>query len=36
MNYKIAFIAPYMEMAKLFSEVCQEFNKEIIIEVGDL
>lgn len=36
MKYKIAFIAPYMEMAKLFSEVSQEFNKDIIIEIGDL
>ena len=36
MKYNIAFIAPYKEMANLFSEVCQEFNKKIIIKVGDL
>jgi len=36
MKSNIAFIAPYQEIANLFSEVCQEFNKEIIIEIGDL
>jgi len=33
---KIAFIAPYREMADLFLEVCHEFNRQIIIEIGDL
>jgi len=36
MKSNIAFIAPYEEITNLFSEVCQEFNKEIIIEIGDL
>jgi len=33
---KIAFIAPYREMADLFLEVCHEFNRQIVIEIGDL
>ncbi|MCJ7657316.1 MAG: sigma 54-interacting transcriptional regulator [Candidatus Atribacteria bacterium] len=36
MSYEIAFISPYKKMGELFSEICQEFNKEIIIKVGDL
>ena len=36
MKNKIAFIAPYKEMAKLFLEVCNEFNRKIVIEIGDL
>ena len=36
MKNKIAFIAPYREMADLFLEVCHEFNRQIIIEIGDL
>src|SRR5665648_759719 len=31
MSYSIAFIAPYKKMGELFSEICQEFNKKIII-----
>ena len=36
MKNKIAFIAPYREMADLFLEVCHEFNRQIVIEIGDL
>jgi len=36
MSYLIAFIAPYKKMGELFSEICQEFNKKIIIKIGDL
>lgn len=36
MSYHIAFIAPYKEMADLFLEVCREFDKEMIIKIGDL
>ena len=36
MSYSIAFIAPYKKMGELFSEICQEFNKKIIIKIGDL
>ena len=36
MHYSIAFIAPYKKMGELFSEICQEFNKKIIIKIGDL
>jgi PAS domain S-box-containing protein len=36
MKYKIAFIAPYKEMAELFLKVCDEFNRKIVIEIGDL
>jgi len=34
--YSIAFIAPYKKMGELFSEICQEYNKNIIIKIGDL
>ncbi len=30
------FIAPYKKMGELFSEICQEINKKIIIKIGDL
>lgn len=36
MSCLIAFIAPYKKMGELFSEICQEFNKKIIIKIGDL
>ena len=36
MSYSIAFIAPYPKMGELFSEICQETNKKIIIKIGDL
>lgn len=36
MKYKIGFIAPYRELADIFSEVCNEFNKRIIVKIGDL
>ena len=36
MPYTIAFISPYRKMGELFSEICQEFNKKIIIKIGDL
>jgi len=36
MSYSIAFIAPYKKMGELFSEICQEHNKNIIIKIGDL
>ena len=36
MSYSIAFIAPYKKMGELFSEICQEYNKKIIIKIGDL
>jgi len=36
MSYSTAFIAPYKKMGELFSEICQEFNKKIIIKIGDL
>jgi len=36
LHYSIAFIAPYKKMGELFSEICQEFNKKIIIKIGDL
>ena len=36
MKYKIGFIAPYRELADIFSEVCNEFNKKIIVKIGDL
>jgi hypothetical protein len=32
----IAFIAPYKKMGELFSEICQEFDKKIMIKIGDL
>src|SRR5690554_3753964 len=36
MKYKIGFIAPYRELADIFLEVCNEFNKRIIVKIGDL
>ena len=36
MPYKIVFISPYQKMADLFLEVCHEFNKDIIVKIGDL
>lgn len=36
MNYSIAFIAPYKKLGELFSEVCQEINKDIPVVIGDL
>ena len=36
MSYSIAFIAPYKKMGELFSEICQEYNKNIIVKIGDL
>jgi len=36
MSNSIAFIAPYKKMGELFLEVCQEFNKKIIVKIGDL
>jgi len=36
LSYSIAFIAPYKKMGELFSEICQEYNKNIIIKIGDL
>jgi len=37
MSCSIAFVAPYKKMGELFSEICQEFNKKIIIKIiGDL
>ncbi len=36
MNYSIAFIAPYKKLGELFSEVCQELNKNIPVVIGDL
>jgi transcriptional regulator with PAS, ATPase and Fis domain len=32
----VALMAPYPEMAELAREICKEFEKPIIIEVGDL
>src|SRR5690554_642021 len=32
----IAFIAPYKKLADLFSEICQELDKDIYVEIGDL
>ena len=34
--HSIAFVAPYKKMGELFSEICQEYNKNIIIKIGDL
>jgi len=34
--YSIAFIAPYKKLGELFSEVCQEINKDIPVVIGDL
>ena len=36
MNYSIAFIAPYKKLGELFSEVCQEIDKDIQVIIGDL
>jgi PAS domain S-box-containing protein len=36
MKYKIGFIAPYRELADIFLEACNEFNKKIVIKIGDL
>jgi len=36
MSNSIAFIAPYKKMGELFSEICREINKKIIIKIGDL
>jgi len=36
MYYSIAFIAPYKKLGELFSEVCQELNKNIPVVIGDL
>ena len=36
MSYTITFISPYKKMGELFSEICQEFNKNIIVKIGDL
>ncbi len=36
MSYNIVFISPYQKMADLFLEVCQEFNKNIVVKIGDL
>lgn len=36
MKNNIGFIAPYEELANLFSEVCLEFDREITIKIGDL
>jgi transcriptional regulator with PAS, ATPase and Fis domain len=32
----VALIAPYQEMAEIAREICNEFEKPIVIEVGDL
>jgi PAS domain S-box-containing protein len=36
MAYSIAFIAPYKKMGELFSDVCKELKKNILIDIGDL
>jgi len=36
MSCSIAFISPYKKMGELFSEICREFNKKIVIKIGDL
>ncbi len=36
MDNKIAFIAPYKKLGELFTEVCQELNKDIPVYIGDL
>ncbi len=36
MCHSIAFIAPYKRLGELFSEVCQEINKDIQVVIGDL
>lgn len=34
--YSIGFIAPYAELGDLFAEVCQDLQKNILIQTGDL
>ena len=34
--YPVALIAPYQEMAEIAREICTEFQKPILIEIGDL
>ena len=36
MPYSIGCIAPYQELGDLFSEVCRELEKKLVIRVGDL
>ncbi len=36
MENKIAFIAPYKKLGELFTEVCQQLNKDIPVYIGDL
>ncbi|GAG56440.1 unnamed protein product [marine sediment metagenome] len=36
MSFSIVFIAPYKKLGELFSEVCQEINKDIPVVIGDL
>ena len=36
MYYSIAFIAPYKKLGDLFSEVCREINKDMLVVIGDL
>ena len=36
MYYSIAFIAPYKKLGELFSEVCREINRDILVVIGDL
>jgi PAS domain S-box-containing protein len=36
MTYFIACIAPYKELGELFAEVCREFQKDILVKIGDL
>ncbi len=36
MYHSIAFVAPYKKLGELFSEVCQEINKDIQVVIGDL
>ena len=32
----VGLIAPYQEMAEIAREICKEFEKPIVVEVGDL
>ncbi len=36
MSCKLAFVAPYKKLGELFSEVCEELDKEIPVYIGDL
>ncbi len=36
MSCSIACIAPFQELGDLFTEVCQELQRNILVEVGDL